>query len=104
MSIVHVVAVISAKQGKRSEVLKLFHANVPNVLAEDGCIEYLPAIDAKKAGGLQTEIGPDSFIVIEKWESLEHLKAHATAAHMKEYAFKVKDLLVDRTIHILAPA
>tara|TARA_S200000501_G_C20388703_1_gene553953 strand:+ start:253 stop:567 length:315 start_codon:yes stop_codon:yes gene_type:complete len=104
MSIVHVVAVISAKQGKRSEVLKLFHANVPNVLAEDGCIEYLPTIDAKEAGGLQTKIGPDSFIVIEKWESLEHLKAHATAAHMKEYAFKVKDLLVDRTIHVLAPA
>ena len=103
MSIVHVVAVISAKQGKRSEVLKLFHSNVPKVLAEDGCIEYLPIIDATEAGDFQTKIGPDSFIVIEKWESLEHLKAHATAAHMKEYALKVKDLLVDRTIHVLTP-
>ena len=103
MSVVHVVAVISAKPGKRSEVLEAFHSNMPNVLAEDGCIEYLPTIDAKEAGGLQTEIGPDSFIVIEKWESLEHLKAHAAAAHMKEYALKVKDLLVDRSIHVLAP-
>ena len=104
MSIVHVVAVISAKQGKRSEVLKIFQSNVPNVLAEDGCIEYSPTIDATEVGGLQAKIGPDSFIVIEKWESLKHLKAHATASHMKEYALKVKDLLVDRTIHVLAPA
>ena len=104
MSVVHVVAVISAKPGKRSEVLKAFHANRPNVLAEDGCIEYSPTIDALEGGSMQKKIGPDSFVVIEKWESLEHLKAHATASHMKEYALKVKDLLVDRTIHVLAPA
>ena len=61
-------------------------------------------VHATEAGDFQTKIGPDSFIVIEKWESLEHLKAHATAAHMKEYALKVKDLLVDRTIHVLTPA
>ena len=103
MSVVHVIAVISVKPGKRSEVLKVFHANMPNVLAEDGCIEYSPTIDALEVGGLQTKIGPDSFIVIEKWESLEYLKAHAAAAHMKEYALKVKDLLVDRAIHVLAP-
>lgn len=103
MSVVHVVAVISAKPGKRSEVLKAFHANRLNVLAEDGCIEYSPTIDALEGGGMQKKIGPDSFVVIEKWESLEHLKAHAAAAHMKEYALKVKDLLVDRSIHVLAP-
>ena len=104
MSVVHVVALISAKPGKRSEVLKAFHSNMPNVLAEDGCIEYSPTIDALQVGGFQTKIGPDSFVVIEKWESLEHLKAHAATIHMKEYALKVKDLLVDRTIHVLASA
>jgi len=104
MSMVHVVAIISAKPGKRDEVLSEFHANIPNVLAEDGCIEYSPTIDALEAEGFQTNIGPDSFIVVEKWESLEHLKAHAAAAHMKEYAVKVKDLLIDRVIHVLAPA
>ena len=36
MSIVHVLAVITAKPGKRSEVLTNFNSNVPAVHAEDG--------------------------------------------------------------------
>ena len=104
MSMVHVVAVITAKSGKRDDVLEAFHANIPNVRAEDGCIEYGPTIDAEGVGGIQTEIGSDSFIVIEKWESLDHLKAHAAAPHMGEYAAKVKAMLESRVIHVLSPA
>ena len=104
MSEVHVVAVITAKPDKRAEVLEAFHANIPNVHAEDGCIEYGPTIDAEGVGGIQTEIGPNSFIVIEKWKSLDHLKAHAAAPHMAEYAAKVKDMLESRVIHVLSPA
>ena len=104
MSVVHVVAVITAKSGKRGDVLEAFRANIPNVHAEDGCIEYGPTIDTAGVGGIQTEIGPDSFIVIEKWESLEHLKAHAAAPHMAEYAATVKAMLESRVIHVLSPA
>ena len=104
MSEVHVVAVITTKPDKRGDVLEAFHANIPNVHAEDGCIEYGPAIDTAGVGGIQTEIGPDSFIVIEKWESLGHLKAHAAAPHMAEYAAKVKPMLESRVIHVLSPA
>ena len=102
MSLVHVIAIITTKPGKRDEVLSAFTENVPNVHAEDGCIEYGAAIDADEAGGFQTEIGPDTFMVIEKWESLEHLKAHAIAPHMAEYSVKVKHLLIDRIIHVLS--
>ena len=45
MSRVHVIAVITAKPGKRSEVLAHFKANVPAVHAEDGCIEYGATVD-----------------------------------------------------------
>jgi len=38
MSIVHVLAIITTKPGQRAAVLTLFNANVPAVLAEDGCI------------------------------------------------------------------
>ncbi len=31
-------------------------------------------------GAIQTAFGPDTFVVIEKWESAEALKAHAKAA------------------------
>ena len=37
---IHVVAIITTLPGKRAEVLTAFLANVPAVLAEDGCIEY----------------------------------------------------------------
>ena len=100
---IHVLAFITAKPGKREEILKLFRANMPACHAEKGCIEYGPAIDAD-LGGMQTKIGPDSFVVVEKWESLDALKAHAAAPHMKEYGAKTKELLASRIIHVLDPA
>ncbi len=48
--------------------------------------------------------GDDTFVVVEKWESAAHLKAHAKAAHTLEYQAKVKDLIESRTIHVLSPA
>ncbi|MBT5663961.1 MAG: antibiotic biosynthesis monooxygenase, partial [Rhodospirillaceae bacterium] len=52
----------------------------------------------------QTQFGSDTFVVVEKWESLDHLKAHAGSPHMAEYGAKTKDLLADRIIHVLSPA
>jgi quinol monooxygenase YgiN len=104
MSIVNVVAIITTKPGMRANVLAAFNANVPAVHAENGCIEYLPTIDTKDVGPFQAEIGLDTFVVIEKWETLEHLMAHAAAPHMVAYGAKVKDMLADRVIHILSSA
>ena len=101
---IHVVAIITARPGQRAAILEAFHANVPAVHAEEGCIEYGPATDAEGVGPLQTPFGPDSFVVLEKWESLDHLKAHAASAHMKAYAAKTKDLIASRVIHVLSPA
>ena len=71
---------------------------------EKGCIEYGPAIDADPAPSMQTKYGPDTFVVLEKWESMDALKAHAAAPHMAAYAAKVKDMIASRVIHVLAPA
>ena len=101
---IHVIAIITAKPGKRDEVLAAFRANMPAVHAEEGCLEYGPATDAEGAGPIQTKLGPDTFVVIEKWSSLEALKAHAAAPHMAAYAAKVKDLIASRVIHVLSPA
>ncbi len=101
---IHVVAIITTKPGERESVLADMHANIPAVRAEAGCIEYGPAVDAEGAGRIQTPLGPDSFMVIEKWESLEALGAHARAPHMAEYAAKTKDRLASRVIHVLSPA
>ena len=99
---IHVVAIITAKPGKRDEVLAHFRANMPAVHAEAGCIEYGPAVDAE--GGPGAKYGADTFVVIEKWESLDHLKAHAASPHMQAYGAKTRELLANREIHVLSPA
>ena len=103
MQTVHVVAIITSKTGMRDKVLEAFRANVPAVHAEAGCIEYGATIDAEGVGGLQTKFGDDTFVVVEKWESLDALKAHAAAPHMAAYAAKTKDMLASRVIHVLSP-
>ena len=101
---VHVIAVITAKPGQREKILQAFRGNVPNVHAEQGCIEYGAAVDADPALPFQTNWGPETFVVIEKWDSLEALKAHAAAPHMKDYGAKTKELIASRVIHIMSPA
>lgn len=101
---IHVLAIITAKPGMRDSILKIFRANAPNVLAEQGCIEYGAAVDAENALPVQTKYGPDMFVVVEKWQSMETLKAHLATAHMAAYAATVKDMVANRTIHILSPA
>ena len=101
---IHVIAIITTKPGKRSEVLGHFRANVPAVHAEKGCIEYQPVVDADGFGSFQTKAGPDTFVVIEKWATADDLKAHSAAPHMAAYGAKVKDMLANRVIHIFENA
>jgi quinol monooxygenase YgiN len=99
---IHVVAIITAKPGKRDEVLKNFRANAPTVHAEKGCIEYGATVDTD--GGPFAKFGPDTYVVIEKWATMDDLRAHAGSEHMKAYAAKNKDLLADRKVHVLQNA
>ncbi len=103
MSMVHVLAIITAKPGMRDRILEAFRANVPAVHAEQGCIEYGATIDTEGVGGLQTALGVDTFVVVEKWQSLDALKAHAAAPHMAAYAGKTKEMIASRVIHVLSP-
>jgi quinol monooxygenase YgiN len=98
----HVIAIITALPGQRAAVLEAFEANVPAVHAEDGCIEYGAAFDAEFASA--TPMGPDTFVVIEKWASPDALRAHAASPHMAAYAAKTKPLLASRAVHVLTPA
>ena len=98
---IHVIAIITTLPGMRSTVLDEFRAIVPQVRQEEGCIEYQPVLDSKQTLGMQTNLGDDTFIVIEKWQSLEALQAHATALHMIDYAKRVSGKITDRNIHVL---
>jgi quinol monooxygenase YgiN len=98
---IHVLAIITAKPGQRGTLLQAFKAIVPTVHAEAGCVEYGPVIDVD---GADPAFGPDTFVVVEKWESRAALQAHAIAPHMKAYGEKTKDLVAKRAVHVLTDA
>jgi quinol monooxygenase YgiN len=99
---IRVVAVLTAKPGRRDECLAAFRANVPNVRAEKGCIEYAAHVDADGIGPFQAKFGPDTFVVLESWESPEALSAHSAAPHMRAFGQKIKDWIASRAIHVLS--
>jgi quinol monooxygenase YgiN len=101
---IHVIAEIQIADGKVADFLAEFHAVVPAVLAEDGCIEYGPNIDVDAGLPRQVAHRPSVVTVVEKWESLEHLNAHLVAPHMLEYREKVKDFVIGAELRILEPA
>jgi quinol monooxygenase YgiN len=84
-------------------VLEAFAANKPNVLAENGCIEYQAVVDSEPTVGPQTPFGPECFAVFEKWESIEALQAHFKAPHVAAYGEKTRDMIASRVIHVLEP-
>jgi len=101
---IHVIAEIQIAEGKITEFLAEFHAIVPAVRAETGCIEYGPNTDVDVGLPRQMAYRPTIVTVVEKWESLEHLQAHLVAPHMLEYRAKVKDLVLGAELRILEPA
>lgn len=101
---IHVIATITVAAGQREAVLAAFRQNVPAVHGEQGCIEYGPVIDAVTDIATQKKLGPDSFMVVEKWESVAALAAHSTAPHMLAYREKVKGKVLSTDVCVLEPA
>ena len=100
---IHVIAQIQLHPGTRGQFLAEFHKIVPAVCEEQGCMEYGPTSDAKT--DIANQHRDENLVtIIEKWESLNHLKAHLVAAHMVDYRSKVKDFVASTTLHVLEPA
>ena len=100
---IHVVATIELAAGQRNSFLKHFHQLVPLVHQEQGCIEYGPTVDLETDIAAQGPTRENVVTVMEKWESLEALQAHLMAPHMLEYRGRVKDLVQETAIQVLAP-
>ncbi|ODV43926.1 antibiotic biosynthesis monooxygenase [Cupriavidus sp. UYMMa02A] len=101
---IHVIAIITAVTGQRERILEAVRENIPAVRAEAGCLEYGVAVDAADPAPVWGSFGPDTLVIVEKWESRAALKAHAGAPHMTTYAARVKDYIASRVIHVLDPA
>ncbi|MCR9230409.1 MULTISPECIES: putative quinol monooxygenase [Gimesia] len=101
---IFVIADIEIAEGKQAAFLEAFHKLVPLVHAEDGCIEYGPAVDEDTDIPVQVKNGSQIVTVMEKWESVDALKAHLAAPHMLTYREQVADLVKGTTIKVLKPA
>ncbi|MGA1198815.1 MAG: putative quinol monooxygenase [Candidatus Latescibacterota bacterium] len=101
---IHVIATIEVVPGKRDEFIGHFNDNVPNVLAEDGCLAYGPTVDLETDLAVQIPLRDNVVTIVEQWESLDHLKAHIVAPHMATYREKVKDIVKGASLQVLEPA
>lgn len=100
---INVIASIHVKDGSLPEFLVIFKSNIPNVLKEEGCIEYIPTIDLP-TGLPPQELDKNVVTIIEKWRRLEDLLAHLSAPHMLAYKERVKDLVDKVSLKILEKA
>ncbi|HBH54747.1 MAG TPA: antibiotic biosynthesis monooxygenase [Planctomycetaceae bacterium] len=101
---IHVLATIHLQPGQRGPFLEEFHRLMPHVHAENGCIEYGPAIDVQAGLASPTPFRDDVVVVVEKWSDLPALKAHLVAPHMHDYRSRVKDLVKSVDLQVLEPA
>ena len=98
-----VIASIHVKPGNISQFIDIFKSNVPAVLAEEGCIEYYPAIDAQ-TGLPPQELNENVVTIIEKWETPDALKSHLGSPHMLAYREQVKEIVEKLTVKVLKEA
>jgi quinol monooxygenase YgiN len=101
---IHVIATIETAPGMRDDFLAAFAELVPDVRAEQGCLEYGPAVDLATSIADQPAARDNVVTVIEKWDSVEALRKHLEAPHMNRYRRTVKDIVLGVSIRVLEPA
>jgi quinol monooxygenase YgiN len=69
-----VTAIIQVKPESRDEALTSITTAIQATHGEDGCVAYALHHDTSD---------PTRFVIIEKWATLEDLKAHGETPHLK---------------------
>jgi quinol monooxygenase YgiN len=101
---IHVIATIEIVPGRREDFLAAFQELAPDVRAEKGCLEYGPAVDIPTSLGDSPSPREHVVTVIEKWESVDALRAHLEAPHMNRYRRSVRDIVLGVSIRVMEPA
>lgn len=79
---VTVIATLDVVPDQRDTLLAELARVVPDVLAEPGCLGYLPHTS-----------GRNRVVIVESWESMAALEAHAGAAPIAQFTAAVAALL-----------
>jgi quinol monooxygenase YgiN len=100
---VYVIATVELVEGKRLEYLTEFNKVCFHVRAENGCLQYGPAVDVATGIPVQEPINENTVTIIERWTDIDALKIHLTAPHMQTYREAVKDYVKRVAIRVLEP-
>ena len=87
----HVIVTMRIKEGRMGEYLEACRELRPQVLREAGCHAYDYTRDSASPLGAQPLL-EDRITLLERWESLEALKAHLETPHMKAAGAKMTDM------------
>lgn len=98
-----VVATIHLNAGQRAAFLAELSAIVDLVRAEEGCLEYAPAVEVESRIPVQAAPRADAVTIVEKWTSVEALARHLSAPHMTAYRERVRDCVQWVDLRILEP-
>lgn len=101
---IHVIARIKAAEGQRQALLDAFAELVPTVLEEEGCVAYEPTIDAVTDIERQATRDDDVVTMVERWESVDLLKAHLGAPHMGAFRERNGHLIESAELRICETA
>ena len=88
----HIIVTMMVKEGRMKEYLAVCEELRLLVLMEKGCQAYEYAREIASPLGIQEPIEANRITLIERWESIDALKAHMETRHMKEAGVKMKDL------------
>ena len=89
---ISVVAILTAKEGKTSEVERVLRACVQPSRAEDGCLSYVLSRCIEQVG---------RFVFVERWASHEAIARHRQMSHYTVMAKALDELLSDRQVYVL---
>jgi quinol monooxygenase YgiN len=98
-----VVATIETKPGCRAALVEVFKKLAPQVLAEQGCLEYAAMVDFAVSLPGQPPPRENAVTVLEKWESLDALEAHLMTPHMTAFRKETESLRADTKLQLFAP-
>lgn len=76
-------------------------AVVPTVRAEAGCRQYTLLKDAETDWEKPQRFGERTMWMLEKWDSIDALKAHLETPHMKAFGPAVRPMRRSGTFHVL---
>jgi quinol monooxygenase YgiN len=100
---IHVLAHVETTPEHRDDFLAEFAKVAVLVRQEAGCIEYGATVDLPTDIPVQNLLGQNAVLIIEKWESLDHLKAHLVAPHMTDYRVRVKPFVQSVRLQVMEP-